>query len=107
MTRRPISTTKRQRIWDTAEGRCHICDEPIKPGEKWDVEHRIPFAMGGADDESNLSPAHVACHGIKTKCDLTRLAKIKRIRARHTGAKRSSWPKSKWRRKVNGTVELR
>lgn len=41
---------------------CHICGYPGGT----EVDHVEPLAEGGADDESNLRPAHVECHKRKT-----------------------------------------
>ena len=41
---------------------CHICGH-IGATE---VDHVVPLAEGGADDESNLRPAHAGCHRAKT-----------------------------------------
>lgn len=108
--RRSISPKVRVSLFALADGRCHICERRIRPGEKWDLDHRIPLALGGADDTSNLAPAHEACHrgvGSKTSADLTCIAKVKRIHAKHIGAKRPTGWQSKWKRKMNGTVVLR
>jgi 5-methylcytosine-specific restriction endonuclease McrA len=48
--------------------------------------------MGGADDETNLRPAHKRCHLRKTVTDVAAIAKAKRIEAKHIGATR---PKQK------------
>jgi len=105
--RRTLTPLQRLKVFEAARAYCHLCGQKIQVGERWEVEHRIPLAMGGADDETNMSPAHVACHVEKTRVDRRDLAKVDRIRAKHRGATRSTWPKSKWRRKVNGTTVLR
>lgn len=107
MSRRSLSPTKRLALFEKAGGRCHICEQRIQTGERWEVEHRIPFAMGGADDETNLSPAHVACHATKTAVDVPDIARAKRRKAKHIGIKKRSQWQSKWRKKLDGTVVLR
>lgn len=86
MKRRSLSPLQRLKLFEAAKGVCHLCEQRIQVGEKWEVEHVIPLALGGADDESNTSPAHVACHAPKTAADLGAIAKVKRIRAKHIGA---------------------
>ena len=106
--RRSLTSLQRLALFEKRGGVCHLCEQKIQVGEKWEVEHRIPLAMGGADDEANMFPAHVKCHAIKSKTDAGNLAKVNRTRAKHRGAwKTSTWPKSKWRRKVNGQTVLR
>lgn len=103
--RRPLSTTKRLKIFEDAGGRCHICGLKIF-GKGWDVEHVIPLALGGADDASNMRPAHKDCHKGKTQSDAASWSKAKRVRAKHIGAKKpSAWRKpptgyNPWTRRV-------
>lgn len=119
MSKRPSSTALRRQVFDACKypdpvtGRimmtCHLCSLPIDPArEKWDAEHVIPFANGGTE----IRPAHTACHKPKTARDASEIAKGKRIRDYHFGIKRrgSSFPgnrNSKWKKKLNGTVERR
>lgn len=42
---------------------CHVCGDPMAD----EVDHVVPLAEGGPDDESNLRPIHsVPCHRDKT-----------------------------------------
>lgn len=113
-TRRHISTSARVRLFAQHEGRCHICKEKIDGvRERWEVEHIIPLELGGADDPSNWAPAHVTCHKGKTKQDAADIGRARRVYARHIGAKapsRTPLPGgrgSRWKKKLNGTVEER
>lgn len=112
MTRRSLSPTRRLAIFLAADGLCHLCGQRIQVGERWDVEHPIPLALGGADDESNMSPAHVKCHAGKSAADAGDIARAKRREAKHLGAYRSARPMdgskaSRWRKRMDGTVEAR
>lgn len=109
--RRRISTSERQRIFDDADGVCHICGTKIHPGQAWEVSHPIPLAMGGTDTRDNRAPAHKRpCHSERTRrVDIPAIAKIKRQRARYTGAFRPDYPMqggrdSDIRKKLNGQV---
>jgi 5-methylcytosine-specific restriction endonuclease McrA len=66
---------------------CHICGGAIQAGDAWELEHVIPLAMGGDDAPENWRPAHKKCHADKTRDDLCRIAKAKRIEISHHGAK--------------------
>jgi hypothetical protein len=101
--RRSLSARQRIKIFEAAKGICHICEQKIRVGEKWDADHIVPLALGG----SYMAPSHVTCHATKTKDDVARIAKAKRQSARHHGAKQSKWPRSKWKRKVSGETVLR
>ena len=111
MTRRRISTRERVDIFHRWTGQCHLCGGRITAGERWDVEHVIPLAQGGADEGDNLRPAHTKCHAVKTRDDATNTARAKRREAIHVGAKapsRNPLPGSKAsgiRKRMNGKVE--
>lgn len=109
--RRTMSPTKRLKIFQALRGECHICGGSIKPGEAWEIEHLIPIGLGGADDATNFRLAHKGCHKDKTREDVGRIAKAKRIERRHIGVrKKSRMPgskDSKWKRKLNGQVVAR
>lgn len=114
-TRRHIGPRERLEIFTRAGGTCHICGGRIDgTRDRWDVEHVIPLALGGNEDKGsdNLQPAHAKCHARKTPEDAGRIAKAKRVEARHRGAKkpRSIIPGSKasrWKRRLDGTIERR
>lgn len=110
--RASISTKKRVALFQKHDGVCHICGGKISVGEAWQIEHIIPFAMGGADDESNWAPAHIKCHRTKTTDDVGKIAKAKRREARHLGVNVSRTPlpfgkKSEFKRKLDGTIVRR
>lgn len=108
MTRRPISLPRRVKLWKAHGGVCHLCGQKISGGIKWHVEHMVPIALGGADDESNMAPAHIACHTPKTKADVAAVARAKRREAKHLGIRPpSKWGSKKWKRKVGGETVLR
>ena len=110
--RKTISAKQRVKLFNDHKGICHICQGKIGIGEAWEIEHRVPFAMGGEDSESNWSPAHVRCHRTKTTDDVGAIAKAKRREARHLGVNVSRTPlpfgkKSGFKRKMDGTVVRR
>jgi 5-methylcytosine-specific restriction enzyme A len=112
MTRRSLSTRDRVAIFTAAHGRCHICQQLIRPAEPWEAEHPIPHAIGGSDEIADLKPAHVRCHQAKTADDVTAIAKTKRIAAKHIGAHRTASPmagsrRSGWKHLMSGKWERR
>lgn len=111
--RRTLTRLMRTRIYDTAGGLCCICDLPIHAsrGDKFIIEHVVPLWLGGADDETNMAPAHQDCAVKKTTAEASVKAKGDRVRARHLGIKKPSrFPGSRdsqWRKKVSGEVVRR
>lgn len=81
----------KDRVFIRAKGRCHISGRKIGPGEPWEVEHVKPLSMGGEHRESNLMPALVQEHKLKTAEEAGDRAKADRIRRKHNG----TWPRSK------------
>lgn len=91
---------------------CHICNGKygvILPAkEDWEAEHCIPRAWDGTD----IRPAHPHCHKEKTRTDVTAIAKGKRVTDRHFGIRRAGGTmpgskRSKWKKRMDGTVEER
>lgn len=114
--RKPLSTTKRVRLFKLHNSICHICGLKIDgTREEWDIEHIIPYGLKGEESETdeNMQPAHRSCHKPKTANDKKIIGKCKRREALHIGAKcpsRNPIPGSKnsgWKRKMNGTWERR
>ncbi|NGO50474.1 HNH endonuclease [Mesorhizobium camelthorni] len=90
MARKRFSRKDRERILDANHGRCHLCSRPIAIGQAWEVEHVIAWALTCDDSDSNLRPAHVKCHRVKThRHDRPAINKAERIHAKHRGC----WPK--------------
>ena len=110
MRRRTLSTAERVRIFESANGNCHLCSQPIHVSEKWEADHVIPRAVTGRDDLGAFSPAHAKCHRVKSsEVDIPQIAKTKRIRAKHIGAHRTRNPMagskaSGWQKRMDGTV---
>lgn len=91
MTRKHRTGKERARLFTLHDGRCHICQHKIAVGEKWELEHIIPYELTHDESDDNVKPAHVHCHKIKTAKDVSGIRKAQRIAAKHIGA----WPKSK------------
>ena len=83
-----LSSRDREHLFDEHHGVCHICGLPIDPGQRWEVSHPIALAAGGEDIPTNRAPAHYKCHARQTaEIDAPRIAKTRRQRQKHLGAK--------------------
>jgi 5-methylcytosine-specific restriction protein A len=103
MTRRSMTTLRRARIFDAAQGVCHICGITIDgTREKWEADHKTALEISGDDTDDNLAPAHVHCHKAKTKQDVAIIAKCRRVHAKHVGAARTK--KKMPYRRFDGTI---
>ena len=98
----------RLRIFERDNGVCHLSGRRIMPGEKWECEHKLALSLGGEHRESNLAPALVAPHKIKTAADRAAKAKNDRVRKRHLGIRKPSRfacsRNSKFKKKISGEV---
>lgn len=101
----------RLRVFNQHDGRCYLTGKKIMPGDKWELEHVIALANGGENRESNLAPALVAPHKVKTRADRREQTRIATIRKHHIGIRKPSrFPAartSRWKKKIDGTVVLR
>lgn len=53
------------------QGKCFICEKPIhRDYEKWHIDHIIPRAKGGKDEENNYALTHEHCNLNKLDADL-------------------------------------
>lgn len=68
----------RARILERDNNRCHVCDGPGAA----EVDHVIPAAEGGTDNDTNLAAIHVSCHRSKTGREASR-ARARRYDRRH------------------------
>lgn len=42
--------------------RCHVCGQPQRIHDPWEVDHDIALSRGGTNHESNLRLAHRSCN---------------------------------------------
>ena len=81
----PIPARVRLRVFNRHNGVCYLSGRKIRAGEKWELEHVLALFLGGEHRESNLAPALVKPHKVKTKSDRRTKAKNDRVRKRHLG----------------------
>jgi 5-methylcytosine-specific restriction protein A len=113
--RRPtFSTSFRLNLFLKRKGMCTACRRKIEAGKAWDIDHILPLALGGTNEPNNLQILCRPCHRAKTiQSDVPRIAKTKRLKARHLGARAPSIRpipgsrRSPWKRKMDGSVVRR
>jgi len=77
--RRGMTKARAAKIFLAHNGKCINCGQQIRQGDGWFVEHPIPLAQGGADDDTNTAPAHTKCKAEKDATDAASKAKRDRI----------------------------
>lgn len=109
MTKRREFTPKTKYLaWERANGHCEICGIKIYPGNGPIFDHIVVAAHGGSNDPSNCSVKCRNCDRTKTRSDVSRIAKSRRVQRKHIGIKKGSArpiPGSKasgWKRKMSG-----
>lgn len=76
-----------KKLYEIQKGRCFICEDPIDlEKDKWEIDHIIPRAKGGKDDENNYALTHEYCNRNKLDSDLRIarcMAKYEKIKEKH------------------------
>ena len=98
--RRAISRHRRDLILDRQKRICPLCNKPLPSSEMtsgvdgvpgwtmtgpFEVDHVLPLELGGADHIDNMQALCRPCHRQKTRDDVRRIAKARRIRKREAG----------------------
>lgn len=93
---RDIPKRVRLRVWDASGHCCALCGRSLRPGDKWDLDHKLALVNGGEHREGNMQVACSWCHPAKTAQDVVLKARSAAIRKRHAGIrKRSTLPGSR------------
>src|SRR3954447_17816375 len=104
--RKEFSTKTKALAFLRANMRCEECHFKLSPG-KYHYDHRTPDGLTGDNGADNCAVLCLGCHREKTKRDVGRIAKARRMQAKHIGAKQSRNPlpgskHSAWKRKLDG-----
>lgn len=123
MSRREFSIQVRRDARQRSEGRCEAtgtvyglrpgqrCNMPLDRGVEFD--HATADGLGGEATLENCVCVCKPCHAFKSaRHDTPAVAKMKRQRDKHLGLRKSSRPMpgsraSKWKNKMDGTIEKR
>lgn len=77
--RRGMTKARAARIFLARNGICFNCQQQIRPGQAWFIEHPEPLAQGGSDDDADLWPSHTKCKAMKDAADAKSKAKRDRL----------------------------
>jgi 5-methylcytosine-specific restriction endonuclease McrA len=61
-TRKPWTKTIRGFVYAKTKGHCCVCGILMKQSEPWQIQHIVPFSLGGSDDLENLLPICGPCN---------------------------------------------
>jgi len=105
----PIPPRVKARIVERQGGKCAETGLIFGPKMAPEFDHIIALINGGQNRESNIQAICAWAHAQKTKQDVAQKSKNARVRSKHLGIHQAKSPlpgsrKSKWKRKVNGTV---
>ncbi|MDB9525480.1 group II intron reverse transcriptase/maturase [Oscillatoria sp. CS-180] len=62
LLRHPKRARRVKTLWCQQQGRCWHCSAGLSLDEEWHIHHRLPKALGGSDNLSNLALLHPDCH---------------------------------------------
>ena len=110
--RKSMSPARRKRILERSDGVCQRLGCDVRIGLQ--LDHVIPLALGGKDQDDNIEALCAPHHLAKTKLDVRMIAKAKRIersinpetRKAKRPIRSRGWDKTK-RRKFDGSIEER
>lgn len=87
----------RLRVFEAFKGICYLSGRKISARDKWELEHKVALCNGGEHRETNMAPALVAPHKVKTKEDRATKSKNDSVRKNFLGIKK---PRTiiRWRR---------
>lgn len=105
--RRKLSDRERLAVWEKCGGRCFgPCKRKLSPGDLWQADHPRALGLGGDDNPDLLVVLCEWCYPTKNKDDVRRIAKAKRSKIRHVGAKAKSLRRFKKWRRFDGTIVI-
>lgn len=109
--RREFSAKTKALAAQRSGGHCDACTRKLMTGD-YHYDHDTPDGLGGEPTLENCKVLCKACHSIKTCTrDVPQIAKAKRRERARFGIKSKSTfacsRDGKWKKKINGRVELR
>lgn len=75
----------RLRVLKAYDSRCYLSGREIRPGDAWELEHKVALILGGEHRESNLAPALAEFHKPKTAAEMKVKARTDALAKKHVG----------------------
>lgn len=113
MKRIEFSAKVRLAAWERSGGLCECgCQVKILPGDGPEYDHRVEAVLGGEATLQNCVVLRRRCHQAKTSARAPVLAKTRRLEKAASGIRPRKVvipgsKASKWRKKIDGSVERR
>ena len=86
MSRREFTLKTKEAAWARAAGICECgCGVAFEPGEAAEYDHIIPDGLRKNNSLDNCQGLRRECHLEKTRGDVSRIAKAKRVEKKHNG----------------------
>lgn len=82
---KPRKVGKRARaVFESSDGKCHYCATVLTLDGRWHIEHKLPRALFGTSEQSNLVAACAPCnHAKRDKTDIEFIALIASKKAKN------------------------
>jgi hypothetical protein len=113
MKRLEFSNKTKNAAYERCGGVCEGCGERFRPDDRLEFDHVVPDALRKNNALENCQVLCSSCHLEKTRGDITRISKAKRVEKKHNGTFRP--PRrivpgsraSKWKKPLHGNAVLR
>lgn len=83
--RQEFTKSTKAAAWDRCGGKCECCGKEFADGERVEFDHIVPDALRQNASLGNCQVLCADCHLAKTKGDVSRIAKAKRVEKKHRG----------------------
>lgn len=90
----PELSSRTAKLLKQQKGKCTKCGLSFHSWDVWEVDHKIPKALGGKDEYKNLQLLHRHCHDEKTAIDLIKIRK--KQHSKNLKQLTQQWDKYEW-----------
>lgn len=114
--RQRLSDQQRAKLFLDRGGKCHACGRKLRSGDDWIAEHVTALQVGGGNEWANLAVTCAWCLPKKNATDAAKAAKGRAVavasiiptsQRQKKGRPIDGSKRSRWKKKMDGTVERR